>query len=115
MCCARLSLSNCSSAVLGSMYEDLNQRVSCMQVLKIKTMDPFVLTVDYPMSMCRACSIHTSARKILLFYPSPTSRKCILSMLVNIPQNGLLDYDAKLITERYFHVQKTKLQYLWYF
>ena len=42
------------------------------------------------MSMHRACSIYTSARKTLLFYPSSTSWKCILSMLTNIQQKGLL-------------------------
>ena len=34
-------------------------------------------------------NIHTP-RKILLFYPRCTSRKCILSVLINLPQHGLL-------------------------
>ena len=54
---------------------------------------------EHPWSMC---NIHFR-REIRLFYPSPTSRMCILSMLINLTQTSLL---LIVVIDVYLHWQK---------
>ena len=74
-----LLVQNCSNNAVGLKCFSANL-VSCIQSI----------------SMCRACLIYTSTRKILFFNPSPTSRKYILSMLIILPQKDLLGHSVQV-------------------
>ena len=67
----------------------VDECVQSMLYIHFREKNSFVLPKSYLAEVYIEHAHQLTTKGSLLFYPSPISRKCILSMLINLPQKGL--------------------------